>query len=284
MKDSKHKLKMYFALGSFLVLMVGAVFYFFSNNNRTGFPDVNAQGKSKWQNILEKTGIDQTFWNNYLPNINHKEYKKALKSFQKSQNGSAGKLAPNSLNETSYPIHSNISTTIFWAGENASKDNFDITNESSCWDDSWAKHATKENTFYFALPYNDFDENGKRKEEASQIIPWAEEKSWGKSESMCKNRWIKITHGSKVAYAQWEDAGPCDDDGGCGENDKNYVFGNSLPNFSGNKNAGLDVSPAVKKALGLKDLDKTSWQFILEKDVPSGPWKKTTTTSGIYWK
>ena len=81
-----------------------------------------------------------------------------------------------------------------------------------------------------------------------------------------------------MVYAQWEDVGPF------GENDSNYVFGSANPKSTTNKTAGLDVSPAVNDYLGLSGLDTTSWQFVDEKDVPSGPWKNIVTTSGIYWK
>ena len=95
---------------------------------------------------------------------------------------------------------------------------------------------------------------------------------------MCKNRWIKITKNGKTAYAQWEDAGPF------GEDDKNYVFGNHLPQNNINNNAGLDVSPAVRDYLHLNDIDKIDWQFIDFDDVPVGPWKKIITTSQIDWE
>ena len=76
----------------------------------------------------------------------------------------------------------------------------------------------KEDPFYFTLPYNDF-ENGKRKEDIYSIIYWAGEKTWGRYESMYKNRWIRIVKNEKIAYAQWKDVGPFNTD------DKDYVFG-----------------------------------------------------------
>jgi hypothetical protein len=140
-----------------------------------------------------------------------------------------------------------------------------------------AKFIPKENPFYFALPYNDFDENGSRKKEAYTLIPWASEKEWGKLESMCKNRWIKIMKGGKEAYAQWQDVGPFKED------DKSYVFGTALPKSKTNNKAGLDISPAVKDYLGLSDIDKTSWQFVDLSAVPDGPWKKVITISQCNW-
>jgi hypothetical protein len=195
-----------------------------------------------------------------------------------------------------YFIHKNITVTFFWVGEGASKDNNDISNSSSAWDEKWAKHfggvdnpkkrngffpagfTPKENPFYFALPYNDFDSNGKRKQEVYALIPWAKEKKWGELESVCKNRWIKIAKGNKTVYAQWQDVGPFKED------DKNYVFGKTLPKSKINNNAGLDVSPAVKTYLGLSDIDKIDWQFVDSSVVPDGPWKKRITTSQVYWE
>ncbi|MCX6747188.1 MAG: hypothetical protein NTU63_03590 [Candidatus Pacearchaeota archaeon] len=193
-----------------------------------------------------------------------------------------------------YPVHENIVTTVFWVGEDADKSNDFIDNKQSAWDDAWMEHyggvdnayrrkgympaefRPKENPFYFALPYNDFDE-GERKS-TSQEVYWVNEKEWGENESMCKNRWIRIIKNGIVAYAQWEDAGPF------GENDYNYVFGESAPNNNMNSNAGLDVSPAVRDYLKLKDMDIVSWQFVDFSDVPQGPWDVIPTSSQIYWE
>jgi hypothetical protein len=194
-----------------------------------------------------------------------------------------------------YPVHKNITTTFFWAGEEAGEDNKNISNLPSAWDEQWVKHfggvddpnkrsgffpakfTPKENPFYFALPYNDFDNSGKRKQEVYSLIPWAKDKTWGKLESVCKNRWIKIMKGGKAAYAQWQDVGPFKED------DKNYVFGSASPKSKTNNNAGLDVSPAVNDYLGLSDVDKVDWQFVDPDAVPAGPWKKIVTTSQCYW-
>jgi hypothetical protein len=50
------------------------------------------------------------------------------------------------------------------------------------------------------------------------------------------------------------------------------VFGNERPKPSVNKGAGLDVSPAVRDYLGLKETDVTDWQFVEFSEVPRGPW------------
>lgn len=197
---------------------------------------------------------------------------------------------------SSYIIHKNITVTLFWIGEEGSSDNGNIPNIASAWDDNWlldyggidspnnrdgyypANFIPKQNPFYFALPYNDFDENGDKKPNLSSYIPWANSNEINNSISICKNRWIKITKGNKIAYAQWEDVGPF------GEDDKDYVFENSSPKNHINSNAGLDVSPAVKDYLELEDIDKIDWQFVDKDDVPNGVWKNIITTQNINWE
>ena len=193
-----------------------------------------------------------------------------------------------------YPLHSDITATIFWIGEAADASNDFIANDVSSWDGHWKDHygglddpnnrkgyypssfTPKENPFYFALPYNDIDSTGIRKQNAYTKVYWAGEKNWGQNESMCKNRWIQIIKGNKVAFAQWEDVGPFETD------DSQYVFGSGLPVNKFN-NAGLDLSPAVKDYLGLTGIDKVSWQFVEYKNVPDGPWKIIITTSQIQY-
>lgn len=195
-----------------------------------------------------------------------------------------------------YPVHKNITVTYFWAGEEAGTDNKNISNLPSAWDEDWVKHfggvddpnkrsglfpakfAPKENPFYFALPYNDFDGNGNRKKEVYNLVDWAKGHSWGDGQSILKNQWIKITKGGKTAYAQWQDVGPFKED------DAAYVFGSALPKSKTNNHAGLDVSPAVHDLLGLSDIDTVDWQFVGADQVPDGPWKKVVTTSQVYWK
>jgi hypothetical protein len=197
---------------------------------------------------------------------------------------------------STYPVHSNITATVFWAGEDAGDDNGDISNLPSAWDEEWVKHfggvdkpnkrsgnlpsgfTPKENPFYFALPYNDFDENGKRKKEIGSLVPWAGRVAWKDNESVLKNQWIKTTKNGKVAYAQWQDVGPFKED------DAAYVFGTAEPKSKTNKHAGLDVSPAVHDILGLKDIDTVDWQFVNPDQVPDGPWKAIVTSSQINWK
>lgn len=199
------------------------------------------------------------------------------------------------LNPGQFPVHTNITATYFWAGEEADKDNKNISNLPSAWDDQWTQHfggvddpqkrngfmpaafVPKENPFYFALPYNDYDAKGNQKKDIFQLAGWAKASGGSGPISVCKNQWVKITKGDKVAYAQWEDVGPFN------ENDKNYVFGNAQPKSKTNDHAGIDVSPSVHDYLDLGDIDKVDWQFVNIQDVPDGPWKKIITTSQIYW-
>ena len=191
-------------------------------------------------------------------------------------------VRPQLLSDSGYFLHQNITATYFWIGEAASEDNQYIDNLSSFWDDKWVVHyggvddpnhrsgyfPTKfvphENPFYAALPYGDFFDNGTRKPNAYDVVYWSNEKNWSDSESMVKNKWIKILKGDKTVYTQWEDAGPFEYD------DKNYVFGTSPPENKFNNNAGLDVSPAVRDYLGLygNDGNKVSWQFVDFDNVP----------------
>lgn len=220
-------------------------------------------------------------------------------SDKKQQQDSADESEPEEEAEkanNSYYLHKDIITTFFWVGEGESEDNGGISNVPSAWDENWAKHfggeddpkkrngyfpakfTPQENPFYFALPYNDFNDEGQRRPDVKKIIPWANVKNWKDSESMCKNQWIRIVKNGKAAYAQWEDVGPFE------EKDASYVFGTAKPKNKDHSKAGLDVSPAVKDYLRLSDVDKVDWQFVDESSVPDGPWKKIITRSQIYWK
>ncbi len=189
----------------------------------------------------------------------------------------------------SYPLHKDIVVTYFYIGEMPSSNNKFIANTQSAWDDLWLWHyggidtplkrkkffprnfIPNENPFYCALPYNDLYPNGKVKP-SQKKIPWYK-KYTGKT--ICKNRWVKIIkhtkNGVKVAYAQWEDVGPNLYD------DFDYVFLGKKPKNKFLSGAGIDVSPAIKKYLGLKDVDRVDWQFVDEEDVPYGPWKIIVT-------
>ena len=185
-----------------------------------------------------------------------------------------------------YPWRQNIVTTVFWVGEEPTANN-PVPNRSSSWDKQWtksyggfddpnpthrsdfipAKFTPRQNPFYCALPYNDKATTGHRPE-AAQVVPWFKEAYQGPAASTCKGRWVAIRKGDRVAYAQWEDAGPFRTD------HWQYVFGNERPKPNLNKGAGLDVSPAVRDYLGLQPTDVTDWKFVDFKDVPVGPWAK----------
>lgn len=201
-------------------------------------------------------------------------------------------FAPNHLRSAppqpgeSYPWKRGIVTTLFWIGEKPTENN-PVPNRASSWDKEWSKSyggfddpnrgnrsnyvpvkfTPRQNPFYCALPYNDKVANGHRPE-ASRVVPWFKDAYQGPGVSVCKDRWIAIRKGNRVAYAQWEDAGPFRTD------HWQYVFGNERPKPNLNKGAGLDVSPAVRDYLGLNETDVTDWHFVEFKDVPRGPWSK----------
>jgi len=132
----------------------------------------------------------------------------------------------------------NIVTTIFWIGEQPAGHNL-TPNRTSAWDKQWTKNyggfddpnparrsnyipvkfTPRQNPFYCALPYNDKAREGHRPE-APRVIPWFKEAYQGPAVSTCKDRWVAIRKGNRVAYAQWEDAGPFQTD------HWQYVFGN----------------------------------------------------------
>jgi hypothetical protein len=179
---------------------------------------------------------------------------------------------------------SQIVTTVFWVGEKPSGNN-PVPNRVSSWDKEWTKNyggvddpdpahrnnyipvkfTPRQNPFYCALPYNDKAREGHRPE-ASRVVPWFNEAYQGPAVSTCKGRWVAIRKGNRVAYAQWEDAGPFRTD------HWQYVFGNERPKPNLNKGAGLDVSPGVRDYLGLQPTDVTDWRFVDFKEVPRGPW------------
>lgn len=195
-----------------------------------------------------------------------------------------------------YPVHDGIITTVFWVGEAADVENAYIPNNMSSWDTRWQEHyggyddpdnrngyypasfVPKENPFYFALPYNDFDEHGRRRANAFDVVYWAHEADWESTQSMLKNRWIAVAYEGRTAYAQWQDTGPWVYD------DADYVFGTATPRYTDNNGAALDVSPAVRDFLGIGDIARTSWWFVDPEDVPDGPWSETVTTSGVCWQ
>ena len=177
-----------------------------------------------------------------------------------------------------------IATTVFWVGEQATVSN-PVSNDKSAWDTDWissyggmdspnpedrtkfvpASFVPRQNPFYVALPYNDVDDHH-TKQEAAQVIPWFNNAFVRDGQSTCKGRWVAIRHGRKVCYAQWEDVGPFQTD------HWQYVFGDERPRANSNRDAGLDVSPAVREYLGLENIDFCDWKFVEFLQVPIGPW------------
>lgn len=186
-----------------------------------------------------------------------------------------------------YPWKENIVTTVFWIGELPTKNN-PTPNHASSWDPNWAANyggydnpdpaarrgfipaafVPRQNPFYCALPYNDVT-RGTTKPEAKVMIPWFRQAFEQEGHTVCKGRWIAIRHGNRVCYAQWEDCGPFRTD------HYQYVFGPELPRPNLNGGAGLDVSPAVRDALGMNATrDVCSWKFVEVNEVPPGPWRQ----------
>ncbi len=188
-----------------------------------------------------------------------------------------------------YPWKSNIVTTIFWVGELPTANN-PVPNRTSAWDPDWernfggfdnpdpsarrdfipANFIPRQNPFYCALPYNDVT-HSTTKPEAPQVIPWFKATYVKFGQSVCRNRWIAIRKGTRVAYAQWSDCGPFRTD------HWEYVFGTDRPKWNLNHGAGLDVSPAVRDYLGLNAStmhDVCDWKFVEFSEVPPGPWAR----------
>jgi hypothetical protein len=194
-----------------------------------------------------------------------------------------------------FPVHRGVTTTWFYVGEPADASNGFIANTASAWDDLWQQHyggvdsptqrngyfpagfTPQQNPFYFALPYDDLDNNGARKPDAVRVIPWARRTHVPRGDSLLKNHWIKVTAHGRTAYAQWEDVGPFLD------TDAAYVFGTAPPSNPDGVHAGLDVSPAVRDYLGLGDVSRTRWQFVNAAQVPPGPWTQVVTTSQVFF-
>jgi hypothetical protein len=117
----------------------------------------------------------------------------------------------------------------------------------SAFDANWIQNAPHQNPFYVALPYNDVD-NHHTKPEVVSIIPWFKQAFVRDGQSVCKDRWVAIRKGNRVAFAQWEDVGPFQTD------HWQYVFGSERPRPNRNRDAGLGVSPAVQQFLGLNGI------------------------------
>jgi hypothetical protein len=186
------------------------------------------------------------------------------------------------------PVHNDILTTVFWIGERAKRVGW-TDNLDSAWDARWkenfggldspvyrngffpARFKPKQNPFYIALPFNDI--SNPAYVDNCPMLQYFKSKKANRTSSVCKNNWIEIICNGKACYAQWQDVGPIFTD------DYEYVFGSQAPRAHNKEMAGLDVSPAIRDFLGLKDTVRTSWRFIEESKVPEGPWKTIVTRS-----
>jgi hypothetical protein len=183
-----------------------------------------------------------------------------------------------------YPWKTGIITTVFWIGEGSTTIS-SMDNHASAWDMNWIHHnggtddpeemsrmsgysslthASTLNPFYIALPFNDLA----YPEKAERWLPpgWYKPQRRGeKPVSACQGRWVEIKNRrGLVCYAQWEDVGPLVSD------HAEYVFGDERPDTL--TRAGLDVSPAVAKYLGIDSTAITSWRFVDDGDVQPGMW------------
>jgi len=167
-------------------------------------------------------------------------------------------------------------------------------NPGSAWDSHWQQHyggfddpnpksrvqfvpsafTPRLNPFYVALPYNDVSEGGTRPE-AEKVIPWFRSTFRRAGVSICKDRWVAIRKGGRVAYAQWNDCSPYRSD------HWQYVFGRERPAQNPEHGAGLWVSPAVRDCLGLSSFDVTDWKFVEIAEVPKGPWAEYGTNNPL---
>ena len=220
---------------------------------------------------LDKIRKDTPDWEPVLVQSRMEDCRAKVLELQTKLQSYSNFPAPTRHPTTNYPWKSNITTTVFWIGEDGTK--------ASGWDTNWAthnggdddhyemsgyassKHASMLNPFYVALPFNDL----RHPDEAKKYLPegWAKSLAQGKPVSACQGRWIEIKNrAGRYCFAQWEDVGPEE------TNDPVYIFGAQRPKAS----AGLSISPAVAKYLGIDSTAITSWRFIDNEDVLPGMW------------
>lgn len=176
----------------------------------------------------------------------------------------------------SYYVHKDINASTFWVWEWADASNWYISNVQSAWDWKWYEHFKNgtENSFYIALPYNDF-ENWIRKKDVVNI-PWYDS-NIKSNESVVKNKWVRVEHNWKVAYWQWEDVWPFHED------DFSYVFWTSKPKNKTLLAAWIDLSPALADYIWFNGSWKVNWNFVADNCVPKWDWTKIITKNWIYW-
>lgn len=208
-----------------------------------------------------------------------------------------------------YPLHTEIIATVFFLGEEASDDNAGISNVPTAWDSNSVERLggidysdyyleadgrpsdfkPKHNIYYFALPADEYDENGPIAG-AHEASPWADQADTiaGSDASLFKGRWIEVSRADATVYAQWVDCGPSDDPDAT--RDYGYVFGDQdqRPKNTYNLKAGLDLSPAAARGLGFGYEEggaPVAWRFVDEVDVPDGPWREYPAIDNkTYWE
>ena len=189
---------------------------------------------------------------------------------------------------TRHPWRLGITATVFWIGETPTANNPTPNNKSS-WDSEWERNFggyddpnperrrdfrpvnipnPGQNPFYIALPYNDVIDWRRHKPEASEIIPWFNDRFERPGRTVLKGQWLAIRYNGRICFAQWEDCGPFTTD------DPDYVFGDSPPSNTANSNAGIDISPAVRDYLGVRSHQQVDWRFVDLDEVPDGPWRR----------
>ncbi len=195
--------------------------------------------------------------------------------------------SPLHLSKKRYPWRLGITATIFWIGESPTANN-PTPNDKSSWNQRWQeeyggfddpsptgrrgyfpkKFKPGLNPFYIALPYNDSVKYNQHCPQARRVIPWFRQYRPKPGKSVCHNRWVQIVRNQKICYAQWSDCGPFVTD------DWEYVFGNKPPKNKKNKQAGIDISPAIRDFLKIKSGQKVHWRFVELSQVPKGPWSR----------
>lgn len=193
--------------------------------------------------------------------------------------------------KSAYPWKTHITATVFWIGEQPTRNN-PTPNHMSSWDTEWKQNfggyddpdpsariachrsgsfrpvgfTPRLNPFYVALPYNDVMRGGRHKPEASRVVPWFHRYRPQPGHTVLKGRWVQIHCNGRNCFAQWEDCGPWVTD------DWEYVFGDKRPKATQNRSAGIDLSPATRDYLGMSSHQKVHWRFVEEHQVPPGPW------------
>ena len=188
-----------------------------------------------------------------------------------------------------FPWKKEIVHTVFWIGEEPSANN-PVPNHSSGWDKTWAKNyggydnpnrnarhdfipasfTPRQNPFYARCPTTT----------RCQATDRRRRRSFRGSRKRTRTGDIglqgSLDRDSESKADRLRAMGRC---GPFRTDHWQYVFGNDRPKPNLNQGAGLDVSPAVRDYLGLKDTDVTDWKFVDFRDVPPGPWTNTATTT-----